>query len=81
MVIKTSLREGVDKAIKEICCFAATFPISKENAHYTKWNLVITYAKYKYPYFSFLGRDCSASSILIIQVVTQKYILKIYSAT
>lgn len=48
---KTSLREGVDKAIKEICCFAATFPISKENALYTKWNLVITYAKYKYPHF------------------------------
>lgn len=79
MVIKTSLREGVDKAIKESCCFAATFPISKENAHNTKWNLVNTYAKYKYPYF--LGRDCSASYILKIQVVTQKYILKIYSAT
>lgn len=81
MVIKTSLGKGEDKAMKEICCVAATFPISKENAHYTKWNLVITNAIYKYSYFYFLGRDCSASSILITQVVTEKYILKIYSAT
>lgn len=67
------LGEGVDKVIKEICCFAI-FPKSKENAHYIKWNLVIKYAKYKYPYFYFLIRDCSASSILIIQVVIQSEI-------
>lgn len=54
-------------------CF---FPHKQGKYPLHKMELVMKYAKYKYPYFHFLIRDCSASSILIIQVVSLKYMLK-----